>query len=466
MPKDADKKLLAELEVIFGEDGLLSEPEDLISYSYDAFVREFRPLAVVLPRNKEQISRVLKLASQEVIPVVPRGAGTNLCGSSVARKGGIIICLSRMNRILELDPQNRLAVVQPGVINADLQKPAQRHNLFYPPDPASKSICTIGGNVALNAGGPRAVKYGVTRDYLLGTEMVLADGQIIRTGGRTAKNVSGYDLTGLICGSEGTLGVLSEITLRLIPKPPASATILACFASRKAAAGTVSKIMSLTDGTLPATLDLMDKVILDLLGDGTRLKLPAGLESLLMIEVDGPESAILEQSEQLEKLCWKTGAVKVERASDPQEAEALWEARYSYTGALCKVAPNVLTEDAVVPVDKLPEIIQVIERLREKHQVRVGVVAHAGDGNLHPEIMTDVNDEKEMSRVEDFIREMYESVIAMGGTLSGEHGIGLGKSKYMKMVCSDREIDLMRRIKAVFDPLNIINPGSFLTQDI
>ena len=457
--------LLAELREILEEDGVLSQPQDLISYSYDAFVREFEPLAVVLPRDKEQISRLMRLASREVMPIVPRGAGTNLCGCAVARQGGLILCLSRMNRILELDPANRLAVVQPGVVNADLQKAAARHNLFYPPDPASKSVCTMGGNVALNAGGPRAVKYGVTGDYLLGTEMVLADGEIIRTGGRTIKNVTGYDLTSLACGSEGTLGILTEITLRLIPKPPASATLLTCFDSLEAAARAVSEIMSLTDGTLPATLDIMDKVILDLVGQGGNIKLPGGVETLLMIEIDGSQSAILEQGESLEKLCRKAGAVKVERTSDPDEAEALWEARRSYTGALCQQAPNVLTEDAVVPVDKLPEIMSVVKKLRDRHGVRVGVVAHAGDGNLHPEIMTDVNDEAEMARVDDFIRELYESVIAMGGTLSGEHGIGLGKSKYMTMEKSPREIEIMRRIKAVFDPLNILNPGNFLTRD-
>ena len=455
-----ERKIQDELRAIVGEDGFFVDPEDLASYSYDAFVREFMPDAAILPRTTEEVSRIMKVAHREGIKIVARGAGTNLSGNAVARQGGMIMSFTRMKRIVEIDTQNRCAVVQPGVVNLDLQKEVMKKGFFYPPDPASMAVCTIGGNVALNAGGPRAVKYGVTRDYVMGLEVVLADGEVIRTGGKTVKNVSGYDLTRLIVGSEGTLGIVTEVTLSLIPLPRARKTMLAVFTSVEEVAETVSAIVGA--GIVPTTLELMDRVIIDVIRDVGGASFPPNAEAVLLIEVDGDEDSVEKQGQKVAAFCRERGAVQVEEAKSEEEADRLWQARRSVGGAIYKVTPSLIVEDAVVPVRELPKIIRRIGELSKKYSLKVGVLAHAGDGNLHPDIMTDVRNEEEMERVEKFIREMYEEVIALGGTLSGEHGIGIGKEKYMGLEFSERTLDLMRGIKRVFDPKNILNPGSFL----
>ena len=455
-----ERKIQDELRAIVGGDGFFVDPEDLASYSYDAFVREFMPDAAILPRSTEEVSRIMKVAYREGIKVVARGAGTNLSGNAVARQGGIIMSFTRMNRIVEIDIRNRCAVVQPGVVNLALQKEVKKRGFFYPPDPASMAVCTIGGNVALNAGGPRAVKYGVTRDYVMSLEVVLADGEIIRTGGKTVKNVSGYDLTRLIVGSEGTLGIVTEATLRLIPLPQATKTLLALFSSVKEVAETVSAIVSA--GIVPTTLELMDRVIIDVIRDVGGASFPPNAAALLLIEVDGDEDSVDKQGQRVAAFCRERGAVQIDAAETQEEADRLWQARRSVGGAIYKVTPSLIVEDAVVPVSELPRIIRRIGELSKKYNLKVGVLAHAGDGNLHPDIMTDVRNEEEMERVEKFIHEMYEEVIALGGTLSGEHGIGIGKEKYMGLEFSERALDLMRGIKKIFDPKNILNPGSFL----
>ena len=455
-----ERKIQDELRAIVGGDGFFVDPEDLASYSYDAFVREFMPDAAILPRSTEEVSRIMKVAYREGIKVVARGAGTNLSGNAVARQGGIIMSFTRMNRIVEIDIRNRCAVVQPGVVNLALQKEVKKRGFFYPPDPASMAVCTIGGNVALNAGGPRAVKYGVTRDYVMSLEVVLANGEIIRTGGKTVKNVSGYDLTRLIVGSEGTLGIVTEATLRLIPLPQATKTLLALFSSVEEVAETVSAIVSA--GIVPTTLDLMDRVIIDVIRDVGGASFPPNAAALLLIEVDGDEDSVDKQGQRVAAFCRERGAVQIDAAETQEEADRLWQARRSVGGAIYKVTPSLIVEDAVVPVSELPRIIRRIGELSKKYNLKVGVLAHAGDGNLHPDIMTDVRNEEEMERVEKFIHEMYEEVIALGGTLSGEHGIGIGKEKYMGLEFSERALDLMRGIKKIFDPKNILNPGSFL----
>jgi glycolate oxidase len=455
-----ERKIQDELGAIVGEDGFFTDKEDLASYSYDAFVREFMPEAVILPRSAEEVSRIMKVADREGLKIVARGAGTNLSGNSVARQGGMIMSFTRMNRIVEIDIPNRCAVVQPGVINLDLQKEVMKRGFFYPPDPASMAVCTLGGNVALNAGGPRAVKYGVTRDYVMGLEVVLADGEIIKTGGKTLKNVTGYDLTRLLVGSEGTLGLVTQITLRLIPLPQARKTLLAAFSSVEEVAQTVSAILSA--GIIPTTLELMDRVIVDVIRDAGGAIFPSTAGAVLLIEVDGDKDLVEKESRKVADFCRDRGALAVETAKTQEEADRLWQARRSVGGALYRVSPSLVVEDAVVPVSELPRMINRIEALSRKHNLKVGVLAHAGDGNLHPDIMTDVRNLEEMERVERFIEEMYLDVIALGGTLSGEHGIGLGKEKYMALECSKRTLDLMRGIKRVFDPKNLLNPGSFL----
>ena len=452
--------LVDEFRSIVGSQWFLDTPEDLATYSYDAFWSEFRPDAVIVPGSTDEISRIMGVANRERVNIITRGAGTNICGGSVARKGGVIIAFHRMNKILEIDAESTCAVVQPGVVNADLQKEVARYGLMYPPDPASMFVSTMGGNVALNAGGPRGVKYGVTRDYLLGMEVVLPSGEVIRTGGKTLKNVTGYDLTRLMCGSEGTLGIITEITVRLVPLAPARSTLQAIFSDLDDAAKTVSAIIG--SGIVPTTLELIDRVVLDAIRDYGGAQFYKDAEALLLIEVDGEAVLVEGQGERIEKFCKEKGAVVVERARTPEEAEKLWQARRSAFGAVARLRPNCIVEDATVPVKRLPEMIRKIVELADKYQLKIGVLAHAGDGNLHPLIMTDLRDKEEMARIDKALEEMYEAALAMGGTLSGEHGVGIAKDRFMAMEFSQTAIELMRRIKRVFDPNNILNPGSFL----
>lgn len=455
-----DEESKANLRNIVGPEWFLDSPEDIATYSYDAFLPEFVPDGVVVPDSAQEISQIMTLANEKKVNIVPRGAGTNISGTAVARRRGVIMAFHRMNKILEIDVDNMCAVVQPGVVNADLQREVAKHGLMYPPDPASMFVSTIGGNVALNAGGPRGAKYGVTRDYLLGLEVVLPTGEIIRTGGKTLKNVTGYDLTRLFCGSEGTLGIITEIIVRLIPQPPAKATLQAVFSDLDDAAKTVSAIVA--SGIVPTTLELIDRVILDIIRDYGGAGFASEAEALLLIEVDGETSAVEEQGRRIERFCKERGAIEVERAKDPQEAEKLWHARRTAFGAVASVRPNCIVEDATVPVKHLPAMIRKIVELAEKYQLKIGVLAHAGDGNLHPLIMTDIRDRAEMERVDKALDEMYEVALSMGGTLSGEHGIGIAKDRFITKELSPKAIEVMRGIKRVFDPNNILNPGSFL----
>ena len=448
------------LRTVLGDDWYLDQPEDITTYSYDGFLPEFTPDAILVPENAEQIARIMKIANKDNINIIPRGAGTNICGSSVAREGGVIMAFHRMSKILEIDKESMCAVVQPGVINGDLQKEVAQYNLMYPPDPASMFVSTIGGNVSLNAGGPRGVKYGVTRDYLLGLEVVLPSGEIIKTGGKTLKNVSGYDLTRLLCGSEGTLGIFTEITLRLVPLPSAKTTLQAAYADLDDAATTVTAIMAA--GMVPTTLELMDRTVLDVISDYGGAQFNSDAEALLLIEVDGDRDLVNKQGERIEALCREKGAIAVDRAHTPEEAEKLWQARRTAFGAVASVRPNCIVEDVTVPVKKLPHIIRKVVELTRKYDLQIAVLAHAGDGNLHPLIMTDLRNQEEMGRVDQMLEELCEAAIGMGGTLSGEHGIGIAKARFMDMEFSETSLDLMRGIKRVFDPNNILNPGSFL----
>ena len=448
------------MRAVLNDEWYLDQPEDIATYSYDGFLPEFTPDAILVPENAQQIAQIMKIANQYKFNIIPRGAGTNICGSSVAREGGVIMAFHRMGKILEIDRESMCAVVQPGVVNADLQKAVARYGLLYPPDPASMNVSTIGGNVSLNAGGPRGVKYGVTRDYLLGMEVVLPSGEIIKTGGKNLKSVSGYDLTRLLCGSEGTLGIFTEITLRLVPLPPAKTTLQAAYGDLDDAATTVTAILAA--GMVPTTLELMDRTVLDVIGDYGGARFNAQAQALLLIEVDGDKDLVEKQGERIETLCREKGAIAVDRAHTPEEAEKLWQARRTAFGAVASMRPNCIVEDATVPVKRLPEIIRKVVELTRKYDLQIAVLAHAGDGNLHPLIMTDLRDREEMARVDQMLEELCQAAIAMGGTLSGEHGIGIAKDRFMTMEFSETSLDLMRGIKRVFDPNNILNPGSFL----
>ncbi len=450
------KTVKDELKAIVGEGRYFDNKEDLLMYSYDAFMVKGMPEVVLLPVSTEEVSRIMKVASREKIPVTPRGAGTNLTGGSVPTRGGMTLAFTKMNRILDIDKENRHAVVQPGVVNMEFQKELAKKGLYYPPDPGSMAVTTMGGNVAENAGGPRAVKYGVTKDYLLGLEVVLASGEVLRTGGKTLKNVTGYNLTQLFCGSEGTLGLITEMTLKLIPLPETKRTLQAAYKNMSDAGRTVSKVFEI--GILPVALEILDKTFINIIEDYTKLGLPREAEALLLIEVDGPETAVIPQSVRLTKLCQEMGAHEVKVAKTVAENDEIWRARRSAYGAEARLRPTAIAEDCTVPVGNLVAMFHEVAKIAEKYKLLIPVVAHAGDGNLHPQILTDIRDKEEMERVMKAIDEISIKAVELGGTLTGEHGIGIAKREILPVELGEAAMEVTRNIKKAFDPLNIMNP--------
>jgi len=450
------KAVKDELKAIVGEGRYFDNQEDLLLYSYDAFMVKGMPEVVLLPVSTAEVSRIMKVASREKIPVTPRGAGTNLTGGSVPTREGMVLSFTKMNRILDIDKENRHAVVQPGVINMEFQKELAKKGLYYPPDPGSMAVTTMGGNVAENAGGPRAVKYGVTKDYLLGLEVVLPSGEVLRTGGKTLKNVTGYNLTQLFCGSEGTLGLITEMTLKLIPLPETKRTLQAAYKNLSDAGRTVSRVFEI--GILPVALEILDKTFINIIEDYTKLGLPREAEALLLIEVDGPESAVVPQSERLTKLCQEMGAHEVKVAKTVAENDEIWRARRSAYGAEARLRPTAIAEDCTVPVGNLVAMFHEVAKIAEKYKLLIPVVAHAGDGNLHPQILTDIRDKEEMERVMKAIDEISIKAVELGGTLTGEHGIGIAKREILPLELGEVAMEVTRNIKKAFDPLNIMNP--------
>ena len=445
-----------ELRTIVGEGRYFDNEEDLLLYSYDSFTVQAMPEAALLPVSTDEVSRIMKVAAREKIPVTARGAGTNLAGGSVPVRGGIVLVFTKMNRILEIDKVNRVAVVQPGVINMEFQKELAKQGLYYPPDPGSMAVSTMGGNVAENAGGPRAVKYGVTKDYLLGVEVVLATGEIMRTGGKTLKNVSGYNLTQLFCGSEGTLGIITEMTFKLIPLPETKRTLQAAYKSLSDAGKTIARVFEI--GILPVALEILDKVCINIIEDYTHLGLPREAEALLLIEVDGPEAAVIAQAERLTALCREMGAHEVATAKTMPEIDEIWRARRSAYGATARLRSTVIAEDCTVPIGNLVTMFQEVARIAAKYNLVIPVVAHAGDGNLHPQIVTDINDQEEMQRVVKAIDEISLRAVELGGTLTGEHGIGIAKRELLPVELGAVATEITKSLKKVFDPFNILNP--------
>ncbi len=453
-----DKHIIAKLQKIAGKDGVLSTPEDLAVYSYDATFAEHRPDVVVLPRTTEQVSQVVMLAGQERIPLVARGMGSGMAAASVPFDGGITLAMTRMNRILEIDEVNATAHVESGLITVDLQAGVEKLGLFYPPDPSSVRHSTIGGNIACNAGGPRCLKYGVTGDYVLGLTVVLADGRILRTGGKCIKDVVGYDLTALFTGSEGTLGVITEALLRLITKPKFARTALVEFPSLEDASRTVNAILAA--GILPATMELMDETAVACIEEAMQLGLPLDVEAILLIETDGSdEHAVRREIEAVEEICMECGARQVTVARDESERSKLWQARRSVSPALARKAPNKLGEDITVPRGAIPEAIRRIKAISAKHGLPIVIFGHAGDGNLHPNILFDKRDPKQWAKVEQMVAEEFAVALDLGGTLSGEHGVGALKRPYMEQAQGPVSIEVQKRIKAALDPVNILNPG-------
>jgi glycolate dehydrogenase FAD-linked subunit len=449
--------LYRQLQKISGKPNVTKEKEELLCYSYDATGNSFLPDVVVFPGSENEVAGILRLASKEKLIVVPRGAGSGMTGGAIPVKGGLVMVTSRMNKIFDIDENNFLVRVQPGVIVADIHRSVEEKGLFYPPDPASSAVCTIGGNIGECSGGPRAVKYGVTRDYVLGLRAVLPSGEVIKTGVATAKGVAGYDLTRLIVGSEGTLAVVTEITLKLLPKPENIKTMAVFFDSMQQAAQTVSGIMK--EATIPRCVEYLDEASIALVKDSLSFDLPKGIKALLILELDGDINQVEKDAQTIKKMCFSFGALDVLVAKDLKDAQKLWEARKALSPLLYKIATNKINEDIVVPTDKIPDMVRITQEIQKTSGLKVVSFGHAGDGNIHCNIMYNKMDENESKRAEKAVDDLFCATLNLGGTITGEHGVGMTKLKYLPREIGETQIELMRGIKRVFDPQNILNPG-------
>ncbi|NOX34710.1 MAG: FAD-binding protein [Deltaproteobacteria bacterium] len=455
-----DTHIQNELIKIAGRARYFDRQEELTCYAYDAFVKEALPDAVILPETTLEVSGILKTASRFKIPVTGRGAGTSVCGAPVPIRKGIVLCFSKMDRIIEINTRDRYITVQPGVINADVQKALAPFGFFYPPDPGSMNTSTIGGNIAQDAGGPRCLKYGVTHDYVLGLEVCLASGKIIRFGSKNIKDVTGYKLASLFCGSEGTLGIITEAILKVRPLPETVKTLMVTFDDLDNTANAVTDIIG--SGIIPAAMELMDKLTLNAIEDGANLGLDRKAKGSLLIEIDGVKEACEKEMKQIIEKVKQNGAVGVQEAGSELEREKLWAARRSAYAVFAKLAPDIISEDVTVPVSKVPLMIRKIIAITDKYGLKAGVLAHAGDGNMHPMIPTDRENKEEWEKVENAFSEIFRAAAELGGTLSGEHGIGLAKSDYLPLVMNNDTIEFMKKIKQAVDPDLILNPGKFV----
>jgi len=431
-------------------------PEDLLCYGFDASGVETSPSAVVWPDNTEEVVKVMKHAYENSIPVVPRGAGTGMTAGAVPAEGAIILSFEKMKRILEIDSENLNVVCEPGVINGKLQRELEWMGLFYPPDPASMNFCTIGGNVAENAGGPRAIKYGVTRDYVMEIETVLPNGDVITTGVKTSKGVVGYDLTRLLTGSEGTLSVFTKLRLKVLPLPEHVLTLVAIFNNLEASGMAVSKIIS--SKIIPRTLEFMDHEAIVAVENFKPVGLPRDAEAILLVELDGHPASITKEAEKIADLCQHLGA-EIKIAEDEEARNQLWASRRSISPALYQIKPTKINEDIVVPRNMVTEMLKRLRKLSEESGIKIVNFGHAGDGNIHVNIMVDKTDKEIYAKGLGLVRQIFGDTLSLGGTISGEHGIGLTKADYIGLELSKTEMDLMKSIKKMFDPKNILNPG-------
>ena len=460
-----DKNTIKKLQAIVGAKHVTAAREDLMCYSYDGTGMEYMPTAVAFPGSAAEICSIMELANRELFPVIPRGAGTGMTGGSLPLEGGLVLVMSRLNRILEIDADNQVAVVEPGVITGQFQAAVEKEGLFYPPDPASRDFCTMGGNVAECSGGPSAVKYGVTRDYVLGLEVVLPNGKAMHTGVRTAKGVVGYDLTRLFIGSEGTLGIITKIIVRLLALPTHKKTYLVLTDSLRQAAGLVSEILK--SGIVPNTLEYMDQTALHVVNDFLPLALPQSTKALLLIEVDGDMKSTEDQGGKLLRLLADRqrypGILEVRQAHNEREVEDLWRARRSISPATFKLRPHKISEDVVVPKTKIPQLVDFTEKLSRELDLVILTFGHAGDGNIHVNIMVDKDNREEHQKGQAAKKRLFDHVMSLSGTLSGEHGIGMTKAPYLSLELDETSIALMRNIKSLFDPNNILNPGKIFS---
>ncbi|KKB33883.1 glycolate oxidase subunit GlcD [Bacillus thermotolerans] len=457
------EELKQQLIEVVGEANVQDNKASLLVYSYDA-TPQFQsiPDAVVAPRNTDEVAEVLKLCNEHHIPVVPRGSGTNLSAGTTPVEGGIVLLFKHMQDIIEIDEENLTVTVQPGLITLDLINAVEAKGLFYPPDPSSMKISTIGGNLNENSGGLRGLKYGVTRDYVMGLEVVLPNGDIIRTGGKLAKDVAGYDLTRLFVGSEGTLGVITEATLKLVPMPESKKTILALYEDIEAAAEAVSSIIA--HRIIPTTLEFLDQPTLKVVEEYAQIGLPTDIEAVLLIEQDGPQEVVDRDIEKIAALCRDNQAIRVDVAKSELEADALRTARRTALSALARLKPTTILEDATVPRSKIAEMVRAINDIAREYKVDICTFGHAGDGNLHPTCLTDVRNKEEIHRVEQAFESIFHKAVELGGTITGEHGVGAMKSPYLHLKLGDEGIAAMKGIKQAFDPNNIMNPGKIFAK--
>jgi glycolate oxidase len=441
-------------------DRVLARPQNLEAYAADALGIASNPDFVVLPNNTEEIASIARLCHEHRVPLVVRGAGTGYTGGAVPTHGGVVLSMERLNRILEIDEVNLLTVVEPNVVTGDLQRAVEAVGLFYPPDPASLETSSIGGNVAECAGGPRAFKYGTTKRYVLALEAVLPGGEVIHTGSKAVKNVVGYDLTQLLVGSEGTLAIITKITLRLIPKPPARATLAASFQRVNGAVDAVTAL--LTERVVPAAIELIDADCLRAAERYAGKPVAAG-DALLIVECDGTPAAVAEEIERVTRACSAVGAIEVRQSASEAEREELWTIRRQVSLALRATGRLKINHDVVVPRGRIPELFAIVDRLRRQFALRIASFGHAGDGNIHVNLMIDRDDADEFARAKQAERILFERVVALEGSISGEHGIGFSKAPYLALELDAAQIALLKRVKQAFDPHGILNPGKIFS---
>ncbi|MEE9199735.1 MAG: FAD-linked oxidase C-terminal domain-containing protein [Dehalococcoidia bacterium] len=450
------QRVIQDLMDIVGERYVLYAPEDLLVYEYDGSQEKGLPEVVVAPTSVEEVSRIVKLARREDIPIVPRGAGTSISGGAIAAGGGIMLTMARMRRVLEVDPENMIAVVEPGLVNIELSNAVAKYGLYYAPDPSSQNACTMGGNVSENAGGPHCLAYGVTTNHVLGLEIVLSDGEVMWVGGRV-RDVPGYDLTGIIVGSEGTFVIVTKIIVKLMRQPEAVRTFLAIFDDINDASNTVSAIIG--SGMVPAALEMMDRLIIKAVEPVIHAGYPPDADAVLLVEVEGLRESVEEDATIVEAICRDNHAAEVRVADDPRDRERLWAGRKGALGALGRLAPNYYILDGVVPRTKLPEVLRKVNGICEGYGLAVANVFHAGDGNLHPCIAYDERKPGERERVVEAGGEIMRACVDAGGTLTGEHGIGLEKQMYMPWVFTDEDMQAMQKLQEVFSSTGFFNPG-------
>jgi glycolate oxidase len=452
------QNILARLREIVGAENILTAPEDLIPYSFDgtAAMHEM-PGCIAFTRTTGEVAAILKLANETKTVIVTRGSGTGLSGGSVPSPACIVLCTVKMDKILELDRANLTMLVEPGVITLAVADKAAQAGLFYPPDPGSMKISTIGGNVAENSGGLRGLKYGVTRNYVMGMEVVLPTGEVMWLGNKCVKDVAGYSLKDVFVGSEGTLGVITKVLLRLIPKPAAKKTMIATFSQMDHAAEAVSAIIAAQ--IIPCTLEFLDRMTIHCVEDYAKIGLPLDCEALLLMETDGHPAVVAEEAAQMEKICREMGCLEVRTAKDDAEATSLASARRSAFSALARVSPTTILEDATVPRSELAKMIRFVEATARKYKLKIGTFGHMGDGNLHPTFLTDERNKEEMHRVEEAFKEIFDEAIRLGGTITGEHGVGLAKKSFLPKFAGDAQMRVMRELRRALDPHGILNPG-------